>query len=54
MRSNSSAAEQDEYKSQITETAIAHHLVSQCTSLVAIDVTPTHYLKALQISSLSQ
>ena len=41
MRTNSSAAEQDEYKSQITETALAHHLVSQYTSLVAVDVTPT-------------
>ena len=41
MRSNSSAVEQDEYKSQITETAIVHHLVSQYTSLVAVDVTPT-------------
>ena len=41
MRTNSSLAEQDEYKSQITDTAIAHHLVSQYTSLVAVDVTPT-------------
>jgi Ca-activated chloride channel family protein len=41
MRKNSSVAEQDEYKSQITETALAHHLVSQYTSLVAVDVTPT-------------
>ncbi|HAQ48424.1 MAG TPA: marine proteobacterial sortase target protein, partial [Glaciecola sp.] len=41
MRINSSAAEQDEYKSQITETALAHHLISQYTSLVAVDVTPT-------------
>jgi hypothetical protein len=41
MRSNSSAAEQEEYKPQITETAIVHHLVSQYTSLVTLDVTPT-------------
>jgi Ca-activated chloride channel family protein len=41
MRPNSSAAEQDEYRSQITETALAHHLVSQYTSLIAVDVTPT-------------
>jgi Ca-activated chloride channel family protein len=41
MRSNSSAAEQKEYKPQITETAIVHHLVSQHTSLVTLDVTPT-------------
>ena len=41
MRSNRSASEQDEYKSQITQTALAHHLVSQYTSLVAVDVTPT-------------
>jgi Ca-activated chloride channel family protein len=41
MRTNSSVAEQDEYKSQITETALAHHLVSQYTSLAAVDVTPT-------------
>jgi Ca-activated chloride channel family protein len=41
MRTNSSAAEQDEYKSQITETALDHHLISQYTSLIAVDVTPT-------------
>jgi Ca-activated chloride channel family protein len=41
MRKISAVAEQDEYKFQITETAIAHHLVSQYTSLVAVDVTPT-------------
>jgi Ca-activated chloride channel family protein len=41
MRTNSSAAEQDEYKSLITETALTHHLISQYTSLVAVDVTPT-------------
>lgn len=41
MRTNSSAAEQEEYKSQITKTALTHHLISQYTSLVAVDVTPT-------------
>jgi Ca-activated chloride channel family protein len=41
MRTNSSAAEQDEYKFQITETALAHHLVSHYTSLIAVDVTAT-------------
>jgi Ca-activated chloride channel family protein len=41
MRANNSDAEQDEYKSLITETALAHHLVSQYTSLAAVDVTPT-------------
>ena len=41
IRTNSSAAEQEKYKSQITETAIEHHLVSQYTSLIAVDVTPT-------------
>jgi Ca-activated chloride channel family protein len=41
MRPSSSVAEQNEYQSQITETALAHHLVSQYTSLVAVDVTPT-------------
>tara|TARA_R110002167_G_scaffold98704_3_gene259319 strand:+ start:456 stop:1049 length:594 start_codon:yes stop_codon:yes gene_type:complete len=41
MAVNSSAAMQDEYKSQITATALSHHLVSQYTSLVAVDVTPT-------------
>lgn len=41
MGPNSSAAEQDEYKLQITDTALTHHLVSQYTSLIAVDVTPT-------------
>jgi Ca-activated chloride channel family protein len=41
MQSNSSASEQDEFKSLITNTALTHHLVSQYTSLVAVDVTPT-------------
>ena len=41
MRTNSSAAEQNEFKSRITQTALTHHLVSQYTSLVAVDVTPT-------------
>ena len=40
MRTNNTATSQDEYKFRITETAIAHHLVSQYTSLVAVDVTP--------------
>ncbi len=55
MRKISSVAEQDEYKSQITETAIAHHLVSQYTSLVAVDVTPTRpvevQLKSRKVAS---
>jgi Ca-activated chloride channel family protein len=41
MKSNTSQATQDEYQSMITQTALDHHLVSQYTSLVAIDVTPT-------------
>jgi Ca-activated chloride channel family protein len=45
MQTNNSAAEQDEYKSQIIDTALAHHLVSQYTSLVAVDVTPTRPAK---------
>jgi Ca-activated chloride channel family protein len=45
MGTNSSVAEQDEYKSRIIKTAITHHLVSQYTSLVAVDVTPTRPLK---------
>jgi Ca-activated chloride channel family protein len=67
MQSNSSIAKQDEYKSQITETAIAHHLVSQYISLVAVVVTPSRPVerqlkdrkiakwlpRALQISHLS-
>ncbi|WP_289028306.1 marine proteobacterial sortase target protein [uncultured Paraglaciecola sp.] len=32
---------QSEYQSQITNTALEHHIVSQYTSLIAIDVTPT-------------
>jgi Ca-activated chloride channel family protein len=45
MRSNSSAAEQKKYKPQITETAIVHHLVSQHTRLVTLDVTPTRHVE---------
>lgn len=41
MQIDSSEADQDQYKTQITETALTHHLVSQYTSLVAVDVTPT-------------
>jgi Ca-activated chloride channel family protein len=44
---NHSAAEQDQYKSQITETALAHHLVSQYTSLIAVDITPTRPIEHL-------
>jgi Ca-activated chloride channel family protein len=51
MRTNSSAAEQDEYKSQITKTALAHHLVSQYTSLIAIDVTP---FRPVEIQSINK
>ncbi|MFT4807638.1 MAG: Ca-activated chloride channel family protein [Paraglaciecola sp.] len=46
MRTNSSVAEQDEYKSQMTKTALAHHIISQYTSLVAVDVTPTRPAEA--------
>lgn len=38
---NDSEAEQLEYKNEITRTAITHHLVSQYTSLIAVDITPT-------------
>ncbi|MEP1444503.1 MAG: VIT domain-containing protein [Paraglaciecola sp.] len=41
MRLNDTEAEQLEYKNQITTTALTHHLVSQYTSLVAVDVTAT-------------
>jgi Ca-activated chloride channel family protein len=41
MSPNASAEEADKYKKQITQTALTHHLVSQYTSLVAVDVTPT-------------
>ncbi|GAC19119.1 VIT domain-containing protein [Paraglaciecola arctica] len=51
MAVNSSAAMQDEYKSQITATALSHHLVSQYTSLVAVDVTPT---RPIEIQSKNQ
>lgn len=47
MQPNSSASEQDELKSLITNTALTHHLVSQYTSLVAVDVTPTRPKEAL-------
>ncbi|MFQ3189881.1 MAG: Ca-activated chloride channel family protein [Paraglaciecola sp.] len=46
MRINSSAAEQYRYKSHITETALDHHLVSQYTSLIAVDVTQTRSAEA--------
>jgi Ca-activated chloride channel family protein len=51
MRKNSSAAGQEEYKSQITKTALAHHLVSQYTSLVAVDVTPS---RPVEIQSINR
>ncbi|MEP1554524.1 MAG: marine proteobacterial sortase target protein [Paraglaciecola sp.] len=41
MQSTHSANLQSEYQAQITNTAIEHHIVSQYTSLIAIDVTPT-------------
>jgi Ca-activated chloride channel family protein len=41
MQTDSSKADQDQYKNLITETALTHHLVSQYTSLIAVDVTPT-------------
>jgi Ca-activated chloride channel family protein len=51
MRKNSSSATQEEYKSQITKTALAHHLVSQYTSLVAVDVTPS---RPVEIQSINR
>jgi len=50
IQKNSSRAEQDEYKLQITETALSHHLVSQYTSLIAVDVTPTRPIETLSNS----
>ncbi|MCF2947459.1 marine proteobacterial sortase target protein [Paraglaciecola aquimarina] len=38
---NNSVTVQDEYQSMITQTALEHHIVSQYTSLVAVDITPT-------------
>jgi Ca-activated chloride channel family protein len=40
-RKEISSAERDQLEQDITETAMAHHLVSQYTSLVAVDVTPS-------------
>jgi Ca-activated chloride channel family protein len=40
-RKSSSTADKDQLQQGITETAMAHHLVSQYTSLVAVDVTPS-------------
>jgi Ca-activated chloride channel family protein len=40
-RESSSQVERDQLKQDITETAMTHHLVSQYTSLVAVDVTPS-------------
>lgn len=36
-----SAAQLEKFKQEITQTALDHHLVSQYTSLVAIDISPT-------------
>lgn len=36
----------DNFKQQITNTALNHHIVSQYTSLVAVDVTPTRPIEA--------
>ncbi|MFT2089677.1 marine proteobacterial sortase target protein [Paraglaciecola sp. 2405UD69-4] len=41
MTEHNSDALQKEYQAQITATALTHHVVSQYTSLIAIDVTPT-------------
>jgi Ca-activated chloride channel family protein len=41
MLDNPSNEQLDKYKQDITQTALEHHLVSQYTSLVAIDLTPT-------------
>jgi Ca-activated chloride channel family protein len=51
MRLSSTESQQGEYQSQITETALAHHLVSQYTSLVAVDVTPT---RPVDVTSVTQ
>lgn len=42
-----SPAEQDEIRRMIINTALAHHLVSKFTSLVAIDVTPARVKEEL-------
>lgn len=44
----SSQVIQQEYKTRITNTALDHHLVSQYTSLVAVDVTPS---KPIELNS---
>jgi len=50
-QTNSSPANQDQYKNKITETALSHHLVSQYTSLIAVDITPT---RPVEIQSKSR
>jgi Ca-activated chloride channel homolog len=41
MLDNPSSEQLNSFKQNITQTALDHHLVSQYTSLVAIDITPT-------------
>lgn len=50
-QTGNAAEEQALYKNLITETALKHHLVSQYTSLVAVDVTPT---RPVEIQSKSR
>jgi len=38
---NSDPSHTDDFKQQITQTALEHHLVSQYTSLIAVDMTPS-------------
>jgi Ca-activated chloride channel family protein len=38
---NIESTQTDHFKQQITQTALDHHLVSQYTSLVAVDITPS-------------
>lgn len=41
---------QSKYQTQITKTALEHHIVSQYTSLIAVDVTPTKPITEQQYS----
>ncbi|MDU0353702.1 marine proteobacterial sortase target protein [Paraglaciecola aquimarina] len=45
---------QQEFKDQIIQTALNHHLVSQYTSLVAVDLTPTQPLLEPENNEIAQ
>ena len=46
---NSGDSQTDYFRQQITQTALQHHLVSQYTSLIAVDITPSKPQNAVAV-----